>query len=205
MRLLVVDDDPPSRYLLETVFSARGHQVETASDGVDALERARKNPPDLVITDILMPRMDGYRLCIEWHQDSRLSAGTFVFYTATYTEDADESFALTLGADAFLRKPMDSPTLVRLVEDARRGKKPRPGAKAKASDETGVLREYNDRLVSKLEKKVGDLQASNSELRTAIELLTDEVGVKDTLIQRLNDELAGRMGGKATSDLDYSK
>ncbi|PKQ38550.1 MAG: hypothetical protein CVT59_00170 [Actinobacteria bacterium HGW-Actinobacteria-1] len=193
MRLLVVDDDSPSRYLMESVFSARGHQVDSASDGQDALDKARLNPPDMVITDILMPRMDGYRLCIEWHQDFRLSGIPFVFYTATYVEDADESFALTLGADAFLRKPMDSPSLVRAVEDIQRASKSgkRPG-KPKATDETGVLREYNDRLVSKLEKKVADLQTANAELRSAIELLTDEVGVKDTLIRRLNEELAAR-------------
>ncbi len=178
---------------MESIFSARGHQVESASDGVEALEKARANPPDMVITDILMPRMDGYRLCIEWHQDSRLSGITFVFYTATYTEDADESFALTLGADAFLRKPMDSPSLVHAIEDIQRAKTPgKRGGKPKSADESGVLREYNDRLVAKLEKKVGDLQSANAELRTAIELLTDEVGVKDTLIRRLNEELAER-------------
>ncbi|TDB39800.1 MAG: response regulator [Actinobacteria bacterium] len=193
MRLLVVDDDSPSRYLLESVFSARGHQVDSAADGRDALDKARLNPPDMVITDILMPRMDGYRLCIEWHEDARLSGIPFVFYTATYVEDADESFALTLGADAFLRKPMDSPSLVHAIEDIQRSRRPgRRSGRAKASDETGVLREYNDRLVSKLEKKVAHLQAANAELRTAIELLTDEVGVKDTLIRRLNEELAAR-------------
>lgn len=80
----------------------------------------------------------------------------------------DESFARTLGADAFLRKPMDSPVLVQVIEQIYREQKATPrGGKVKASEETGVLREYNDRLVSKLENKVTALQKANDELRAA--------------------------------------
>ena len=190
MRLLVVDDDAPSRYLLESVFQARGHTVESASDGAEALELARANQPDMIISDILMPGMDGYRLCIEWHQDPRLAAIVFAFYTATYVEEADESLALSLGADAFLRKPMETHTLVHTVEKIHREKKIlKRSAKRIPAEDIVVLRQYNERLVNKLEKKVADLRSGNIELRAEIDLLTDEVSAKDAHIRRLNEEL----------------
>jgi len=192
MRILVVEDDAPSRYLLDSVLGARGHTIMTAEDGEEALAAARQSPPDLIISDILMPRMDGYRLCIEWHSDARLAGIPFVFYSATYVEDADESFALSLGADAFLRKPMETHELIHTLESIRRRRAAHKiRRETDVSDDVGVLREYNERLVSKLEKKVAELHASNAALRVALELLTDEVAVKDTLIRRLSDQLNG--------------
>ena len=188
--MLVVDDDAPSRYLLESIFTARGHKVEMASDGAEALERARANPPDMIVTDILMPSMDGYRLCIEWHEDPRLAAIVFAFYSATYVEEADEAFALSLGADAFLRKPMETHAIVHEVEKIHREKKIlKRSAKRLPAQDIVVLRQYNERLVKKLEKKVADLQSCNTELRETTELLTDEMSAKDALIRQLNDEL----------------
>jgi CheY-like chemotaxis protein len=191
MRLLVVDDDAPSRYLLESVFSARGHKVESASDGEEALEKARANPPEMIISDILMPVVDGYRLCIEWHQDARLAPIVFAYYTATYVEDADEDFALSLGADAFLRKPMETHTLIHTIEKIHRETKVlKRSAKRAPAEEIAVMRQYNERLVAKLEKKVADLQKTTTQLRLTIDLLSDEVSAKDALIRRLSDELA---------------
>jgi len=190
MHILVVDDDAPSRFLIESILTTRGHKVSTAIDGAQALESARAHPPDLVLSDILMPRMDGYRLCIEWQRDPRLAGGTFIFYSATYTEEADEQFALSLGAEAFFRKPMEAHDLVHAVESVKRHSgKNKKKSTADSSHDAGVLREYSDRLVSKLEKKVAQLQSCNTALENALELLTDEVAVKDTLIMRLSTEL----------------
>jgi CheY-like chemotaxis protein len=190
MHILVVDDDAPSRFLLDSLLVARGHKVSMATDGADALKIARANPPDLVISDILMPEMDGYRLCIEWHRDPRLSGIQFIFYSATYVEAVDETFALSLGADVFLRKPMHAHELIHAIEHAKRTGSARDTKPApRSGDDPGMLREYNERLVSKLEKKVAELQATNATLQSALELLSDEVGVKDTLITRLTAEL----------------
>lgn len=189
MHIMVVDDDASSRYLLDSVLTARGHEVSTASNGQEALEVALLKPLDLVISDILMPGMDGYRLCIEWQRDPQLSGVPFIFYSATYTDAADEAFALSLGADAFLRKPMQTHELVHAIEGIKRRSATRGRKPTADSEDVGVLREYNDRLVAKLEKKVSELQTCNHALENALELLTDEVAVKDTLIVRLNEEL----------------
>ncbi|MDO9557183.1 MAG: response regulator [Coriobacteriia bacterium] len=190
MRVLVVDDEPSSRYLLETVFKARNHTVQSAQDGEEALELARLTPPDAIITDILMPRMDGYQLCMAWHDDPALASIPFIFYSATYVEDEDEQFAMTLGADAFMRKPADSAELVLDIEQlVREGASRRLKTRPAALPEEEILRKYNARLVDKLEKKVAELRLANERLTTAMQLLSDEVEVKNTLITRLNTEL----------------
>ena len=70
-----------------------------ATDGVEALSQALKNPPDILVSDIQMPNMDGYQLCREWKQSHALKDIPIVFYTATYTSADDEKFALALGGE----------------------------------------------------------------------------------------------------------
>ena len=71
------------------------------------LEKAHADPPDLIVSDILMPVMDGYTLCRQCKSDEHLKQIPFIFYTATYTEPKDEKFALSLGADRFVLKPQE--------------------------------------------------------------------------------------------------
>lgn len=194
MKVLVVDDESDARYLIAALLKGHGHEVVEAEDGVDALEKARREPVDIIVTDILMPRMDGYQLCREWKSDPELSKIPFVFYSATYTEPEDERFAGNLGADAYFVKPQDPDILVSLIEDELL--KHRDGAAAPraavSTEETTVLREYNERLVSKLEQKVTELGAANAGLQRALEVLSNEVDVKKTLIERLTNDIEAK-------------
>src|SRR5690606_24580391 len=98
--------------------------VTTARHGAEALVKARQHPPDLVVSDLLMPVMDGYTLLRRWKADEELSRRPFVVYTATYTEAQDEQLALDLGADAFILKPTEPEDFVeRLREVLRQGAK----------------------------------------------------------------------------------
>jgi CheY-like chemotaxis protein len=115
-KILVVDDDKNNVSYLETLFRAQGFHVTTADNGAKALDSARKDPPDIIISDILMPVMDGFMLCRQWKNDSRLKNIPFVFYTATYTDPKDEKLANDLGADLFIIKPQEPDVLLDIVQ-----------------------------------------------------------------------------------------
>ena len=106
-RVLIVDDHAENRYLLRMLLQGNGYRVEEANDGAQALSMAQQFPPALIISDLLMPVMDGYTLLRHWRADKRLKDIPFVVYTATYTEPQDERLALDLGADAFIIKPAE--------------------------------------------------------------------------------------------------
>ena len=107
-----------------------------------------------------MPVMDGFELCRRWKADGRLRSIPFVVYTATYTDAQDEAFALSVGADRFLLKPMGAEELAQAVLEALTSARggsvpPAPGG---ARDEKEILKEYNEVLFRKLEGKVAQLE-----------------------------------------------
>jgi PAS domain S-box-containing protein/putative nucleotidyltransferase with HDIG domain len=106
MKILIVEDDIDSRILLERALPRQGYSIESAANGVQALQKAVLSPPDLIISDIMMPEMDGFELCRRIKADERLRTIPFVFYTSTYIDQKDERLAMALGASRFLIKPM---------------------------------------------------------------------------------------------------
>jgi two-component system, cell cycle sensor histidine kinase and response regulator CckA len=163
---LIVDDKEEGLYLLECLLSSNGYRVITASNGQEALDRAGKILPDLIISDILMPVMDGFMLCRRWKQDERFRSIPFIFYTATYTDARDEEFALNLGADLFLVKPKDPEVFMQIIEDFL--EKHRKGellpSMPALKEESNYLQTYNSALVRKLEEKLLQLEEANKAL-----------------------------------------
>ncbi|MDB6037826.1 MAG: hypothetical protein JWM99_1667, partial [Verrucomicrobiales bacterium] len=82
MNVLIVDDLPTNLKLLRAVLEAEGLTVFAAADGIEALQVLELEKVDAIISDILMPRMDGYRLCFEVRKNERLKRLPFIFYTA---------------------------------------------------------------------------------------------------------------------------
>lgn len=168
--ILIVDDEPINLDLLEVALTRRGYAVERAADGLQALEIARRERPTVIVTDILMPNMDGYQLCREIKSDKRLASIPIVFYSATYTDPEDQDFAIQLGGSRFVVKPADPEEFLAVLDQVLYEQKeigfvepvgPPP-------DETTFLSTYNRRLVSKLEKKINDLDRSGQLLEQQV-------------------------------------
>jgi len=165
-KVLIVDDDSFNLYLLENILKGYGgFEVILADNGEDALLKARLNPPDLIVSDILMPVMDGFALCRECKSDGALKDIPFVFYTATYTEAKDEAFALSLGAERFILKPQDADILMSILTEVLEGNHTVKQAATKPlGEEMEFFRQHNDVLFRKLEKKMSDLETTNHQL-----------------------------------------
>jgi two-component system cell cycle sensor histidine kinase/response regulator CckA len=168
-RVLIVDDNEENLYYLSTLLSSHGCSVETARNGQEALDIARRAPPTMVIADLLMPVMDGYTLLRSWKADPALRAAPFIVYTATYTDSEDEQLALQLGADAFILKPSEPDQLLARLDavGASRATSPMlPQLSPQATEM--VLEQYSAALIRKLEQRSLQLEEANRALKADI-------------------------------------
>jgi len=181
IRTLIVDDREESRYLLETLLKSSGYEVASACNGVEALGKARQYPPQLIVSDLLMPAMDGYTLLQQWRADDRLKQIPFIIYTATYTDPKDEELALNLGANAFILKPAEPADLLARIGQVITGAASAGATATQTStpirlpiampqeEEAKNLRLYSEVLINKLEDKMAELDKVNRELQGDIE------------------------------------
>jgi signal transduction histidine kinase/DNA-binding response OmpR family regulator len=119
-RILVAEDDPEARELLVLLLGSRNYDVLVAADGIEALSLIRSERPDLLITDIVMPRMDGYELVRQLREDTHSSRTPVIFCSASYHEREVRAMAHQLGVFTTLPKPYDFRTVHNVVERALR-------------------------------------------------------------------------------------
>ncbi|EDY17910.1 histidine kinase [Chthoniobacter flavus Ellin428] len=183
MNILIVEDNPTNRKLLHVTLAGEGHEVFEAGDGEEALAALAEQRADAIISDILMPNMDGYRLCYEIRRHTDWRNLPFIFYTATYTSPSDEKLALDLGADAYLRKPASTGAILETLHEVlQRTECARPKYQL---TETDVLKEYSERLVVKLE-------AQNIKLETRTKELEQEVAERKR-VEETNRKLQAQL------------
>jgi len=102
---------------LEQLLAGRGHRVVRSGNGLAALDAARREPPHAIVSDIVLPRMDGFALCRKWKQDERLQSIPFLFYTRRHDDPKYERFALELGAERFLARSVSPEQLVTALDE----------------------------------------------------------------------------------------
>ncbi|MES2944792.1 MAG: response regulator, partial [Pseudomonadota bacterium] len=163
-QVLIVDDKEENLYYLEALLTAHGCTVMSARHGAEALFKARAAPPKLIISDLLMPVMDGYTLLRHWKASAQLRHIPFIVYTATYTEEADEKLARDLGADAFILKPAEPEEFLARVQQVQANAVAAVplSVKQPLGDENAMLEVYSQALIRKLEEKSLQLEESNA-------------------------------------------
>jgi PAS domain S-box-containing protein len=159
-KILIVEDHAESRYLLEQLLSSRGHQVAAAENGQEGLRLAREDPPDVIISDIMMPVMNGFKLCCEIKKDPDLRQTPFIFYTATFVDEDDRKLAMSLGASRFVVKPSEGDAFIRILDDVlkehQNGILPVP--EGPMEDQETLVEMYENSLTRKLAETVEKLQ-----------------------------------------------
>lgn len=193
--------------MLDVLLRNNGYEIMSANNGREAIDKARMTPPDMIVTDILMPVMDGFTLCREWKADEKLGKIPLIFYTATYTDPKDVDLGLSLGADRFLIKPMDPRELLETLQEVlveSRINRPEGGY---PKEEMDLLKQYNEVLFHKLQDKITDLENANVALQREIEkrkLSENNLRQSEERLRSVFDSLpVGLAWGDATNRVEY--
>jgi PAS domain S-box-containing protein len=181
MKILIAEDKPESLALLDSFLKKNNYQTYCAPNGKVALEILEKNKIDLIISDILMPDVDGYLFCKKVKSDPRWFDIPFIFYSATFTSRLDEIFAIKLGATRFVRKPINPNEFAKIITEVlqKYKKGTLEPARYKFKEEKDVFRLYNQRVVEKLEEKVNELEESENRYRILFETAAEGILIID--------------------------
>jgi len=158
--ILIVDANQTDRSTYITLLGSYGHRILEAENGADALEIARAELPDLVITDIIMPSMDGFTLVRRLHAEPLLTGVPVIFHTTNYDDSDIHKLARASGVQHMLRKPCEPHEILRVVNDTLK----RPAAPTKLPQTGQLQREHLEVLADKLYQKVVELEDANERL-----------------------------------------
>lgn len=115
-KILVVDDSPTIVEVIKTMLEGAGYEIITAADGLEALNIARKEKPDLIVLDIMLPKMQGYQVCRLLKFDENYQNIPILMLTAK-TEESAKMTGLKTGADEYLTKPVKSDELLNVIRE----------------------------------------------------------------------------------------
>jgi CheY-like chemotaxis protein len=189
--ILIIEDIPSVRELLEATLRYKGYQVITAANGIDALELVKKELPSLIITDILMPKMDGFALAQQLRTEYRTRKIPIIIISATYIASEDKDFALKLGIARFIEKPIDTEDFsLTVAEVLTEGRKVTTAPLPQRDFNLG----YRERLDNKLRYKLSQINRIERLLRSLPEgqrqsfeqMLAEAEADRDTIQAELN-------------------
>src|ERR1700682_5761747 len=166
--ILVVDDLSANRRFLVSLLRSQGHQLREAANGAEALAAVQAERPDLVITDVLMPVMDGYEFVRQLRLDPTTRKTAVVFHTAHYGAREARELALSSGVSYVLTKPAESAEVLRIVGRVLSGESETEMPADASPLATDFDREHLRLITDKLSDKTEDLRAANARLRALI-------------------------------------
>jgi len=180
--LLVVEDIADILNLLEATLKFKGYRVVTARNGEEALEIVHQERPDLIIADILMPKMDGFSMVHRLRINPETRRIPVVFLSATYVAPEDKAFALSLGATRFIEKPVDLPTFLPIIEKLLQQGVHTP---VEPLNEYDFYEGYRKRLEIKLSQKNTQIVRDERLLDTLTE--DEKIAMKKSMEQAVNE------------------
>src|SRR5438309_10233291 len=169
-KILIADDDAVTLKLLKIRLEHLGFEVDTAVDGAQALARARRARPAAVVSDVLMPRLDGFRLCAALKKDPRLARVPIVLTSSSYQEKEDERLARSAGASALVLRTPDFKAVIDALLQACETESPLP---ARRRTPARPKAEYVHRVIRQLERQV----TQNTELTRRLALRETELSL----------------------------
>jgi diguanylate cyclase (GGDEF)-like protein len=160
--ILIVDSNPADRRSYITLLSNYGHRLMEANDSTQGWELARTELPDLIITDVLMPGMDGFALAQRLRAEPLLVGVPIIFHTANYDDSEIHRLARGSGIQHILRKPAEPYEILRAVNESIKS----PTAASRPPNTGQLPQEHLQLLVDKLYQKIADLEKANERLRS---------------------------------------
>jgi DNA-binding response OmpR family regulator len=201
--ILIVEDVPDILRLLEETLKFKGYRAVTAFNGQEALEKIQQERPSLIITDIMMPKLDGFGLVHRLRINPNTRDIPVIFLTATYVALEDKAFALNIGATRFIEKPVNFETFLGTIHELLTQK---PQAMPPQMTEAEFYEGYRQRLEKKLQQKNTQIARDERLLQTISDgekptfraSLQMAINERDEL-QRLLSELQTRIENTAKS------
>lgn len=180
--LLVVEDIPDILKLLDATLKFKGYRVVTARNGQEALEAIQRERPALIITDILMPRMDGFSLVHRLRINPETRDIPVVFLTATYVAPEDKAFAMTIGVSRFIEKPVNFEQFLPTIDEILSKGAPVP---LEPLNELDFYEGYRKRLEKKLNQKMTQIARAEHLIETLSE--EEKPSFKVSMHQAINE------------------
>ena len=181
VKILHVEDNPDNRRLVRRILVGAGYQVLDAADGLEGIEMAVREQPNLILLDINMPRFDGYEAAAAMRAFPTLQSSLIVALTA-YTNSGDRERILTAGCNGYIAKPIDVDRFPHQVEEFLRGKREH----VEPAHQTQYLRELNRNLVQNLLKKIQELERVNRGLTARSSQLESLHHIGELITSQLN-------------------
>ena len=189
--ILIVDDLYENCLLLDYTLKKKGYRTMIAHNGYEAFDCMNTEKPDLIISDILMPVMDGFVFCRKCKSDNRYASIPFIFYTATYTSSKDEEFALSLGADMFIVKPAEPNVFLKYIADVlEKYKKGELQTReiCRLPEDEQFMKDYNVALIRKIEDKLEDAEKARKLIQQRENLLRAILNSSPDIVLLIDEE-----------------